>query len=293
MSIKILLPVILSISCNNNVAVDKIGDASTYTVSIQDSSGLERTTARIGTLLTCSHSGNDATAKRVTYSWSGISSENATSTYTVVEADDGKEITCSVSYVNADGNEFEGTSAPVVVSNLANTSCPNDLTDRFASGSGTEADPYVICNGSQFGLITDNLSAYYELGSDISLSEFNTQTTALGTGFIPIGLQKDALANASTFTGSLDGNGFKITDGTIRFTGTNYASLIARTSNATIKNIEFVRIDIAGHNARKLSNDASNDTNTAIIGYSESSNYADVTVSDSRFQGGGNVGMIT
>ena len=70
-------------------------------------------------------------------------------TYTPIEADIDKNITCRVTLVDESGELFEGSSQSVKISNLASSACPDTATEVFASGVGTEADPYVICNDSQ------------------------------------------------------------------------------------------------------------------------------------------------
>jgi len=68
-------------------------------------------------------------------------------------------------------------------------------------GLGTAASPFIISTPEDFNSVRDNLSAYYELGNDIDMSEFGN--------FEPIG------TNVLSFVGEFDGKGFKISNLTI------------------------------------------------------------------------------
>ena len=65
------------------------------------------------------------------------------------------------------------------------------------SGSGAEADPYVITTVQQLQEMQDDLNAYYVLGSDIDASD--TKTWNGGEGFLPLGTA------LNPFTGTFDG----------------------------------------------------------------------------------------
>ena len=79
--------------------------------------------------------------------------------------------------------------------------------DEFASGSGTEQDPYIIKTARQLSLLAYNVntlkvgfaSAWYKLGKDIDLS---------GKAWTPIGTTNGE--NTIYFTGHFDGNGYAI-----------------------------------------------------------------------------------
>ena len=60
----------------------------------------------------------------------------------------------------------------------------------------------------------ENLSAHYELASDIDLSSYNSVENELGTGFVPIGLDTSDPATPIGFTGSIKGNSFTIKNST-------------------------------------------------------------------------------
>ena len=77
----------------------------------------------------------------------------------------------------------------------------------FSGGQGTSSDPYIVGTPDQLNAIRNNLSDYYRIGNNIDLTLSMQQGGAYynaGAGWAPIGTQ------AQPFTGSLDGNGYKI-----------------------------------------------------------------------------------
>lgn len=121
-------------------------------------------------------------------------------------------------------------------------------------GTGTITDPKIICtpeelNDIRFGA---NLGKYYVLGQDIDLNHSILSNLDLSWGYsstygwTPIGLQ------TNVFTGSLDGNGYKIKNLYInRPTNYNgeYLGLFGYLggTNPTIKNLELVNANITGY----------------------------------------------
>jgi hypothetical protein len=73
---------------------------------------------------------------------------------------------------------------------------------EFAGGNGSESEPYLIETAEQLYNIRFDLSAHYKLLAEIDLG---VQPWNLGDGWMPIGEIEDP------FTGSLNGNGYKIT----------------------------------------------------------------------------------
>jgi len=73
----------------------------------------------------------------------------------------------------------------------------------FAGGSGTQSDPYEIQTCQQLQDMNTDLSAYYELTSDVDCS--GTETWNSGNGFAPVGIDF-----RDTFSGNFDGNGYNI-----------------------------------------------------------------------------------
>ncbi len=95
------------------------------------------------------------------------------------------------------------------------------------TGSGTQADPFIITSKADLQAIEDNLGSYYELGSDIDAS-------GSGEGFTPISL----------FTGNFDGKGYVITGFFINRTGTGRQALFGYVNGATINDVDMTGVDI-------------------------------------------------
>ena len=88
---------------------------------------------------------------------------------------------------------------------------------QFAGGSGTEAEPYEVATLEQLQLIADTLylDKHFIQIADIDASE--TVDWNGGKGFEPIGrmgCHGDGISHIP-FTGSYDGNGYKIENLTI------------------------------------------------------------------------------
>ena len=99
--------------------------------------------------------------------------------------------------------------------------CSTEAGD-FNGGDGTTADcPFLIHTYEQLKLISADLTAHYKLGSDIDID-----AGAAGEDWTPIGDNSTDSA-ASRFTGSLDGDGYVISDLTVNIdaTGTQYGGL--------------------------------------------------------------------
>lgn len=105
------------------------------------------------------------------------------------------------------------------------------------TGSGTQADPYVIWDVDDLQAMEDHLTSYYELGGNIDASA--TSGWNAGAGFLPISL----------FAGELDGKGYTISDLFINRPSTDDVGLIARldgNNGAVLKNISMTGVDITG-----------------------------------------------
>lgn len=100
------------------------------------------------------------------------------------------------------------------------------------TGSGTQADPYIIYNVTDLQNIENDLTAYYELGGDIDASA--TSGWNGGEGFDPI----------ATFSGQLDGKGYKITNLLIDRSTSN-VGLINRNDGA-VQNLGLEDCNIRG-----------------------------------------------
>lgn len=105
-------------------------------------------------------------------------------------------------------------------------------------GAGTSGDPYQITTASQFLEIYDDMTAHYLLMNDI---DFITEEVTFVRG------------NTSTFSGSLDGDGFTV-KGSIQN--------IFRAISGTIRDFELISTTIAsggdGHISRNFSGTAEN-----------------------------------
>jgi len=153
---------------------------------------------------------------------------------------------------------------------------------EFAGGSGTEADPYLIANGSQLSFLSSSCTTfdptaysdkYYKLTDDIDLG---------GREWIPI----------AYFHGVLDGNGhtvsnFKITDSELV-----YAGLVGR-NRGTIQNLRVV--DFTIHGTKKLLNaggiaGCSIDDSTIYNCYAEGTIHAQTTERNKNLCAGGIAG---
>lgn len=111
-------------------------------------------------------------------------------------------------------------------------SCMLPGTEAAAiSGSGTAESPYVITSAAELQAINDDLDAYYVLGNNISLS---------GRNFEPIGNEWDG-----SFTGTLDGKGFTVSNLTANRTDLKYAGLFGY-MEGTVQNLKLDNINISG-----------------------------------------------
>lgn len=165
-----------------------------------------------------------------------------------------KNITAKVFAKNSSGGDVNGSSKKEIYRITAGGSvlCASGV----GGGTGTTTtDPKIICtpdelNDIRFGA---NLGKHYVLGQDIDLnhsilSNYDFSWGYSSTyGWTPIGLQ------TNVFTGSLDGNGYKIKNLYINrpdySNELNFAGLFGYLggTNPTIKNLELVDVNITGH----------------------------------------------
>lgn len=113
---------------------------------------------------------------------------------------------------------------------------------EITEGSGTQSDPYIIYTKGQLKGIKDNLKAYYKLGRDIDLGK---------ELWIPIGQTVN-----TPFSGGLDGNGYTISNLTIKQEESNYVGLFGVINNAKIYNLTISDVNIVG-----------NEYTGALVGY--------------------------
>ncbi|MDR1682669.1 MAG: T9SS type A sorting domain-containing protein [Candidatus Symbiothrix sp.] len=78
------------------------------------------------------------------------------------------------------------------------------------TGNGTEDDPFVITTPAELNEVRDNLTAHYQLGADIDLSDWIASNSPT-YGWEPIGFTgTNEVTAVATFEGSLDGAGHVI-----------------------------------------------------------------------------------
>lgn len=106
----------------------------------------------------------------------------------------------------------------------------------FGGGNGSELTPYLIEDSLDLKAIENNMAAgiYYKLSQDINLG---------GANFEPIGHL--AGTGRVIFHGMLDGDGYKIYNGTINYPNDTYIGLIAWKQTGYIKNLT-VELDVTG-----------------------------------------------
>jgi hypothetical protein len=128
--------------------------------------------------------------------------------------------------------------AVAILGGTAAASHPDVAVDTL-EGSGTAEDPYVITNASELQAMEDDLSAHYELGSDIDAS--GTAEWNGGSGFAPIG------NSSAPFNGVVAGQQHTITDLTINRSAAEDVGLVGVTDvNARIKAVRLPSATVTG-----------------------------------------------
>ena len=111
----------------------------------------------------------------------------------------------------------------LAISDPATVSITITGEELFCGGSGTVAEPYLICTAEQLDNIREDLTAHYKLDNDVDLEAYLADGGAGyndGKGWEPIGayIDRDDPSNAP-FTGSLDGNDKTITNLYMNYSG--------------------------------------------------------------------------
>ncbi len=121
----------------------------------------------------------------------------------------------------------------------------SQLYAQFSGGSGTQGDPWQISTLTDLQAI-DNvtyMSDYFILTNDIDASA--TSGWNSGAGFDPIG------DFTNRFSGSVNGNGYKISNLNINRSSTDYIGLFGYADDAsvpcTIENLGLVNVSITGN----------------------------------------------
>ena len=113
--------------------------------------------------------------------------------------------------------------------------CEKDDPVEFAGGIGTGAEPYLIETPKQLDAVRHNLNKHFKQIADIDLSGYSS-----GEGWQSIGYENDP------FTGTYDGDGYKITNLTINYKSKSpWIGLFGYTDNSTIKNLGLELINVS------------------------------------------------
>lgn len=157
---------------------------------------------------------------------------------------------------------------------------PDDFVQPVTKLSETQAVAQgytVIKTATEFkNLINANLAGKYILGNDLDMKELGTVNRTV--------------VDAGTFTGTLEGNGYSIKNLSIQ-SSDNYTGLIARTSNARIKNLLLEDTTI--------NNSVSRHSFGALVGRAENGTQIDncgaknVSINAISSSTGGLVGILT
>lgn len=108
-----------------------------------------------------------------------------------------------------------------------------------SGGTGTVADPKIICNAEDLNGIRTDLDANYALGKDIDLQCFSKQDV---NGWDPIG------TDSNRFSGSFDGQNKTISNLYINRPATNGVGLFGGIQYSEIKNVGLEDVNIIGNN---------------------------------------------
>ena len=146
----------------------------------------------------------------------------------------------------------------------------------YASGTGTESDPYIIETEAQLKYLvtdTDTADKYYKLANNIVVNE-----SLAGNPKLWFNVTGDDAKDVQ-FKGTLDGDGYTVSGLYFRGFGGSYygTGIIPRADGATVKNIGLVNSDFAitgGNDANMVGSIIGRGNNVNISGC-----FADETVS--------------
>lgn len=131
--------------------------------------------------------------------------------------------------------DLSGSNNPTTITIDGNKSI-TAVFEFFDGGDGTVGNPYQISRLDQLQAMQDEPDAHYLLMGNI-----NASSTASGEGFTPVG------DNSTPFTGSLDGNGYTISNLSInRMAETNVGLFGVIDEGATIENVLLESASISG-----------------------------------------------
>lgn len=118
----------------------------------------------------------------------------------------------------------------------------DDSYSEFSGGDGSPENPYIVSTPTQLNNVRKNMDVCYIQSNDIDMTEETARGGTYyndGKGWNPIGGQYDySTLEYSSFSGTYDGNGFKIIGLYINHSNedTTYTGLFGRNSG-TIKNL--------------------------------------------------------
>jgi chitodextrinase len=176
----------------------------------------------------------------------------------------------------------------MMIATVFTVTVPMKVSASFAGGSGTAEDPYQISDVVQLQNMRNDLDAHYVLINDIDA--YVTSDWNNGEGFAPIG------DNINRFIGSLDGQGYSITDLFIHRSSTDYVGLFSYTgygsivSDVSLVDTDFSANDVVGGLVGQNNGMVTNSYATGIISGNDyvgglvGWNYMD-TVSNCYFKG--------
>jgi len=142
------------------------------------------------------------------------------------------------------------------------------LSDKFAGGSGTKEEPWLIETAEQLSSINGflgikNRKKYFMQTGDINLG---TEPWNHGEGWLPIGDSSD-----NSFYGSYDGQGYIVKNLYINRPDNNSQGLLGHTKRATIKNVAIRNAEITGNEnvgsliGKKVEGRVTNSSSTGLI----------------------------
>jgi len=140
--------------------------------------------------------------------------EKLTVSYNPVDTTDDKTVIWSSSH-NGIATVYDGVVKAISPGTSTITAKVGDKTATFvvtvsfaySKGDGTKNNPYIINTSEDLYYVRDNLSAYYELGNDLDLTEETRGDDAL---FNKNSNGWDPISQTEFFTGTFDGKGYKI-----------------------------------------------------------------------------------
>lgn len=140
--------------------------------------------------------------------------------------------------------DITGTSNPVTIVIDTNKTVTGLFKNTlFAGGSGTEANPYQISTIEQLQSVDKYLDAYF-----IQINNIDASITSVwnnNSGFKPIGDFNDL---STKFTGTYNGNVYKISNLTINRKEENNTGLFGYAEDSKIENVFLENVRIVGSN---------------------------------------------